>query len=161
MQLFKTFLQFETIDVLCVGSDVFQVGRLLSDFHTHTAAAVGTLILPAVYVKMCVPTVGDKIKFPLCTDSPPTCERSCQQKSPKSRPKVASDFRHTLNVIKKVADLFLSGKKLSARVFSSDPSREHAQMEQEEAAIFLIRERYFIVYLHLMSLAVVCFGELD
>ena len=104
-------------------------------------------------------TVGDKIKFPLCTDSPPTCERSCQQKSPKSRPKVASDFRRTLNVIKKVADLFW--KKLSARVFSSDRSREHAQMEQEEAAIFLIRERYFIVYLHSMSLAVVCFCELD
>ena len=57
-------------------------------------------------------TVGDKIKFPLCTDSPPTCERSCQQKSPKSRPKVASDFRCTLNVIKKVADLFLSGEKI-------------------------------------------------
>ena len=57
-------------------------------------------------------TVGDKIKFPLCTDSPPTCERSCQQKSPKSRPKVASDFRRTLNVIKKVADLFLSGEKI-------------------------------------------------
>ena len=107
-------------------------------------------------------TVGDKIKFPLCTDSPPTCERSCQQKSPKSRPKVASDFRRTLNVIKKVSDFFLSGgKKLSAHVFSSDPSREHAQMEQEEAAIFLIGERYFIVYLHSMSLAVVCFGELD
>ena len=48
-----------------------------------------------------------------------------------------------------------------ARVFSSDPSREHAQIEQEEAAIILIRERYFIVYLHSMSLAVVCFGELD
>ena len=57
-------------------------------------------------------TVGDKIKFPLCTDSPPTCERSCQQKSPKSRPKVASDFRRTLNVIKKVTDLFLSGEKM-------------------------------------------------
>ena len=57
-------------------------------------------------------TVGDKIKFPLCTDSPPTCERSCQQKSPKSRPKVASDFRRTLNVIKNVADLFLSGEKI-------------------------------------------------
>ena len=49
-------------------------------------------------------TGGDKIKFPLCTDSPPTCERSCQQKSPKSRPKVASDFRRTLNVIKKVTE---------------------------------------------------------
>ena len=60
----------------------------------------------------CACTVGDKIKFPLCTDSPPTCERSCQQKSPKSRPKVASDFRRTLNVIKKVADLFLSGEKI-------------------------------------------------
>ena len=57
-------------------------------------------------------TVGDKIKFPLCTDSPPTCERSCQQKLPKSRPKVASDFRRTLNVIKKVADLFLSREKI-------------------------------------------------
>ena len=53
-------------------------------------------------------TVGDKIKFPLCTDSPPTCERSCQRKSPESRPKVASGFRRTLNIIKKVADLFLS-----------------------------------------------------
>ena len=50
---------------------------------------------------------------------------------------------------------------MSVRVFSSDPSCEHAQMEQEEAAIFLIREHYFIVYLHSMSLAVVCFGELD
>ena len=50
---------------------------------------------------------------------------------------------------------------MSARVFSSDPSREHAQTEQEEAAILLISERYFIVYLHSMSLAVVCFGELD
>ena len=50
---------------------------------------------------------------------------------------------------------------MSACVFSSDPSREHAQMEQEEAAIFFIRERYFIVYLHSMSLAVVCYGELD
>ena len=79
----------------------------------------------------------------------------------KSRQKVASDFRRTLNVIIKVAGFFLSGEKLSARVFSSDPSREHAQMEQEEAAIFPIRERYFIVYLHSMSLAVVCFGELD
>ena len=63
-------------------------------------------------------TVGDKIKFPLCTDSPPTCERSCQQKSPKSRPKVASDFRRTLNVIKKVADLFLSGGKNCLRAYS-------------------------------------------
>ena len=63
-----------------------------------------------IYIYIC--TVGDKIKFPLCTDSPPTCERSCQQKSPKSRPKVASDFRRTLNVIKKVADLFLSGEKI-------------------------------------------------
>ena len=60
----------------------------------------------------CLATVGDKIKFPLCTDSPPTCERSCQQKSPKSRPKVASDFRRTLNVIKKVTDLFLSRAKM-------------------------------------------------
>ena len=50
---------------------------------------------------------------------------------------------------------------MSARVFSSNPSREHAQMEQEEAAILLISERYFIVYLHSMSLAVVCFGKLD
>ena len=47
------------------------------------------------------------------------------------------------------------------RVFSSDPSLEHAQTEQEEAAILRTRERYFIVYLHSMSLAVVCFGELD
>ena len=29
---------------------------------------------------------------------------------------------------------------MSACIFSSDPSREHAQMEQEEAAIFFIRE---------------------
>ena len=93
-------------------------------------------------------TVKDKIKFPLCTDSLPTCERSCQQKSPKSRPKVASDFRRTLNVIKNVTDLFLSGEKLSARLFSSDSSSEHAQTEQEEAAILLISARYFIVYLH-------------
>ena len=93
-------------------------------------------------------TVRDKIKFPLCTDSPPTCERSCQQKSPKRCPKVASEFRRTLNVIKKVADLFLSGKKLSARIFNLDPSREHAQTEQEEAAILLISARYFLVYLH-------------
>ena len=50
---------------------------------------------------------------------------------------------------------------MSARVFSSDPSREHAQTEQEEAAILLISECYFIVYLHSMSLAIVCFGELD
>ena len=64
------------------------------------------------HYKFSIGTVGDKIKFPLCTDSPPTCERSCQQKSPKSRPKVASDFRRTLNVIKKVADLFLSGEKI-------------------------------------------------
>ena len=87
------------------------------------------------------PTVGDKIKFPLCTDSPPTCERSCQQKSPNSRLKVArlySDFRCTLN----------PGKKLSAHVFSSDPSREHAQTEQEEGAIILIGAHYIIVYLH-------------
>ena len=93
-------------------------------------------------------TVGDKIKFPLCTDSPPTCERSCQQKSLKNHPKVASNFRPTLNIIKKVADLFLSGEKLPARVFSSDLSREHAQTEQEKAAIILISARYFIVYLH-------------
>ena len=66
----------------------------------------------------------------------------------KSRPKVASDFRRTLNVIKKVADLFLSGEKLSARVFSSNPSHEHAQTEQEEASILLISMHYFIVYLH-------------
>ena len=59
-----------------------------------------------------VDTVGDKIKFPLCTDSPPTCERSCLQKSPKIRPKVTSDFRCTLNVIKNVADLFLLGGKI-------------------------------------------------
>ena len=64
------------------------------------------------YRKSLKTTVGDKIKFPLCTDSPPTCERSCQQNSPKSRPKVASNFRHTLHVIKKVADLFLSGEKI-------------------------------------------------
>ena len=56
--------------------------------------------------------MGDKIKFPLCTDSPPTCERSRQQKSPKSRPKVASDFRRALNVTKKVTDLFLFGEKI-------------------------------------------------
>ena len=69
-------------------------------------------------------TVGDKIKFPLCTDSPPTCERSCQQKSPKSRPKVASDFRRTLNVIKIVADLFLSGEKIvCARIQFKPKSR--------------------------------------
>ena len=103
-------------------------------------------------------TVGDKIKFPLCTDSPPTCEQSCQQKSPK---KVASDFRRTLNVVKKVADLFLSGEKIVCARIQFRPKCEHAQMEQEEAAILLIRERYFIVYLHSMSLAVVCFGELD
>ena len=101
------------------------------------------------------------MKFPLCTDSPQTCEQSCQQKSPKSRPKVANDFRRTLNVNKKVADLFYPGRKLSACVFSSNPSREHAQTEQEEAANLLISERYFIVYLHSMSLAVVCFGKLD
>ena len=62
---------------------------------------------------------------------------------------------------KKLPTYFYPGKKLSARVFSSNPSREHAQTEQEEAAILLISERYFIVYLHSMSLAVVCFGELD
>ena len=72
-------------------------------------------------------TVEDKIKFPLCTNSPPTCERSCQQKSP---------------------TYFYLGKKLSARVFSSDPSREHAQTEQEEAAILLISTCYLLVYLH-------------
>ena len=66
----------------------------------------------------------------------------------KSRPKVASDFRRTLNIIKKVADLFLFGEKLSACVFSSDPSREHPQTEQEEAVILLISVRYFIVYLN-------------
>ena len=94
-------------------------------------------------------TVGDKIKFPLCTDSPPTCERSCQQKSPKSCCKVTSDFMRTLNVIKKVADLFLSRANKSLRACSSsDPSRENAQTEQEEAAILLINERYFIVYFH-------------
>ena len=37
---------------------------------------------------------------------------------------------------------------MSARVFSSDPSREHAQTEQEEAAILLTSARYFILYLH-------------
>ena len=79
----------------------------------------------------------------------------------KSRPKVASDFRCTLNESKKSPTYFYPGKMLSARVFSLDPSREQAQIEQEEAAIMLISERYFIVYLHSMSLAVVCFGELD
>ena len=83
----------------------------------------------------------------------------------KSRRKVALKSLATLAYFKrnqkKSPTYFYPGKKLSARVFSSDPSREHAQMEQEEAAIFLIRERYFIVYLHSMSLAVVCFGELD
>ena len=55
----------------------------------------------------------------------------------------------TLNIIKKVADLFLSGEKKSLSAYSSsDPSREHAQTEQEEAAILLISARYFIVYLH-------------
>ena len=69
-------------------------------------------------------TVGDKIKFPLCTDSPPTCERSCQQKSLKSRSKVASDFRRTVNIIKKVADLFLSGEKfVCARIQFRPKSR--------------------------------------
>ena len=106
-------------------------------------------------------TVGDKIKFPLCTDSPPTCERSCQQKSPKSRPKVASDFRRTLNVIKKVADLFLSGEKIVCARIKFRPKSRACANRKEEAAIILIRERYFIVYLHSMSLAVVCFGELD
>ena len=77
---------------------------------TSTKLTFWTSKRPNNYGK--VHTVGDKIKFPLCTDSPPTCERSCQQKSPKSRPKVASDFRRTLNVIKKVADLFLSGEKI-------------------------------------------------
>ena len=93
-------------------------------------------------------TVGDKIKFPLCTDSPPTHHRLVSGVVSKSRPKVASDFRCTLNVTKKVADLFLSGEKIVARIFSSDPSCEHAQTEQEEAAILLISTRYFIVYLH-------------
>ena len=66
----------------------------------------------------------------------------------KIRPKVASDFRRTLNVIIKLLTYFYLGKKLSARVFISDPSREHAQTEQEEAAILLISTCYFIVYLH-------------
>ena len=71
-----------------------------------------TFSILSIHLSSYVCTVGDKIKFPLCTDSPPTCERSCQQKSPKSRPKVASDFRRTSNAIKKVADLFLSGEKI-------------------------------------------------
>ena len=62
---------------------------------------------------------------------------------------------------KKSPTYFFPGKKLSARIFSSNPSRKHAQTEQEEAAILLISKCYFIVYLHSMLLAVDCFGELD
>ena len=78
----------------------------------------------------------------------------------KSRPKVASDFRHTSNVIKKVADLFLSGEKIVSVRIQFRPKSRACATEQGEAAI-LLSKRYFIVYLHSMSLAVVCFGELD
>ena len=84
----------------------------VSDCLVHTRSDNCLMLWRRCVASLLQYTVGDKIKFPLCTDSPPTCERSCQQKSPKSRPKVASDFRRTLNVIKKVADLFLSGEKI-------------------------------------------------
>ena len=89
-----------------------QPARVGSMLNGIVFAGFGSLHTQKVEINYPLVTVGDKIKFPLCTDSPPTCERSCQQKSPKSRPKVASDFRRTLNVIKKVADLFLSGEKI-------------------------------------------------
>ena len=92
-------------------------------------------------------TVVDKIKFPLCTDSPPTCELSCQQKSPKSRPKVASNFRRTLNIIKKVADLFLPRDKFFCAHNQFRP-KSLACTNRTRAAILLISARYFIVYLH-------------
>ena len=106
--------------------EVARSRNLLSGFVTTLKrlfeSVVGTLFCLLLYVLLelsarlimvtYVHTVGDKIKFPLCTDLPPTCEWSCQQKSPKSRPKVARDLRRILNVFKKVADLFLSGQKI-------------------------------------------------
>ena len=63
--------------------------------------------------------------------------------------KVPIVYRLVSGVVGKSCRLtFIRGKKLSARVFSSDPNREHAQTEQEEAAILLTSARYFIVYLH-------------
>ena len=111
---------------------------------------------------MSLVTVGDKIKFPLCTDSPPTCERCCQQNSPKSRPKVASDFRRTLNVIKKVADLFLSGEKIVCAYSVQTQVVSMRKWNKKKLQFFLLESvTSYVVYLHSMSLAVVCFGELD
>ena len=101
----------------------FVVGHFLAALVNHFCCFVVLMtvllaVLAQTFFWLSVSnTVGDKIEFPLCTDSPPTCERSCQQKTPKSRCKVASDFMRTLNVNKKVADLFLSGdKKVCARI---------------------------------------------
>ena len=92
---------------------------------------------------ICTCTVGDKIKFH-CV---PTHHRLVSGVVSKSRPKVASDFRRTLNVIKKVADLFLSGEKLVCTCIQFRPKSRACATEQE-AAILLISARYFIVYLH-------------
>ena len=107
-----------------------------------------------LYGMLCVvtllnpPTVGDKIKFPLCTDSPPTCERSCQQKSPKSHPKVASDFRRTLNIIKKSRRLiFIRGIIVCVHIQFRPKLRACANGTRRSCNL-LISMRYFIVYLH-------------
>ena len=71
--------------------------------------------------------------------------KSCRKVTVKSLATLDVLYKHNQKSLRLI---FIRGKKLSARVFSSDPSREHAQTEQEEAAIFLISERYFIVYLH-------------
>ena len=107
---------------------------------------------------MYIHTVGDKIKFPLCTDSPPTCERSCQQKSPKSRCKVASDFMRTLNVNKKVADLFLSGeKKVCARIQVQTQVASMRKRNKKKLQ-FCLLARVTSEFISIrLSLAVVCF----
>ena len=98
-------MSVELVEDIVAADLVARPATLLPFLTNHTAG-------PHHVILCNTPTVGDKIKFPLCTDSPPTCERSCQQKLPKSRPKVASDFRRTLNVMKKVSYLFLSGEKI-------------------------------------------------
>ena len=77
----------------CVGEDWQHTVCKSLGVHFKQAVKVGSGRADLPLTRPNMPTtVGDKIKFPLCTDSPPTCERSCQQKSPKCRPKVSSDF---------------------------------------------------------------------
>ena len=103
-------------------------------------------------------TVGNKKKFPLCTDSPLTCEWSGQQKSPKSCPKVASDLGVYFKRNQKSRRLIFIWGKNCLRAYSVQTQVASMRKRNKKKLQFCLLARVTSLFISIqLSLAVVCF----